>query len=131
MVAEGVTKSYGDRTIVRDFSTRILRGDRVGIVGPNGAGKTTLLNLLTGKLAPDAGEVKLGTNLAQVTLDQRRETPGPGADAVQTLTGGAGDTVTVGGQNAPCRRLHEGLPVRRRSRRTRRSACCPAASAAG
>jgi ABC transport system ATP-binding/permease protein len=48
---------------VRDFSTRILRGDRVGIVGPNGAGKTTLLNMLTGALAPDAGEVRLGTNL--------------------------------------------------------------------
>ena len=66
--------------MVRDFSTRIMRGDRVGIVGPNGAGKTTLLNLLTGALAPDAGEVRLGTNLAQVTLDQRRESARPGAD---------------------------------------------------
>ena len=56
----------------------IMRGDRVGIVGPNGAGKTTLLNLLTGALAPDAGGGQLGTNLAQVTLDQRRETPRPG-----------------------------------------------------
>ena len=63
-VAENVSKSYGERSIVRDFSARILRGDRVGIVGPNGAGKTTLLNLLTGALAPDAGAVKLGTNLA-------------------------------------------------------------------
>ena len=83
---------------MRDFSTRILRGDRVGIVGANGAGKTTLLNLLTGALAPDSGEVKLGTNLAQVTLDQRRETLDPAQTLRQALTGGSGDTVTVGSQ---------------------------------
>jgi ATP-binding cassette subfamily F protein uup len=99
MVSEGISKTYGARTVVRDFSTRIIRGDRVGIVGQNGAGKTTLLNLLTGKLAPDRGEVKLGTNLAEVDLDQRRETLDPTQTLLQTLTGGAGDTVTVGGQN--------------------------------
>jgi ATP-binding cassette subfamily F protein uup len=98
IVAEEVTKAYGDRVVVRDFSTRILRGDRVGIVGPNGAGKTTLLNMLTGALAPDAGTVQLGTNLAQVTLDQRRETLDPDQTLRQALTGGAGDTVEVGGQ---------------------------------
>ena len=98
MVAEGVSKSFGDRTIVRDFSTRILRGDRVGIVGANGAGKTTLLNLLTGALPPDAGEVRLGTGLAQVTLDQRRDSLDPAQTLSQALTGGQGDTVTVGGQ---------------------------------
>jgi ATP-binding cassette subfamily F protein uup len=98
VVAEGVAKSYGGRPIVRDFSTRILRGDRVGIVGPNGAGKTTLLNLLTGELAPDAGAVRLGTNLAQVTLDQRRETLDPLQSLSDALTGG-GDTVSVGGQS--------------------------------
>jgi ATP-binding cassette subfamily F protein uup len=98
IVAEEVTKAYGERAIVRDFSTRILRGDRVGIVGPNGAGKTTLLNMLTGALAPNAGTVQLGTNLAQVTLDQRRETLDPDRTLRQTLTGGAGDTVEVGGQ---------------------------------
>jgi ABC transport system ATP-binding/permease protein len=65
--AQGISKSYGGRPIVRDFSARIMRGNRVGIVGPNGAGKTTLLNLLTGALVPDAGEVRLGTNLAPVT----------------------------------------------------------------
>src|SRR5579862_3806928 len=98
MVAEHVSKSFGDRMVVRDLSTRILRGDRVGIVGPNGAGKTTLLNLLTGVLTPDAGEVRLGTNLAQVTLDQGRETLDPEQSLAQTLTGGHGDTVTVGEQ---------------------------------
>jgi len=96
-VAESVGKSFGDRVVVRDFSTRILRGDRVGIVGPNGAGKTTLLKLLTGELMADAGEVRLGTSLARVTLDQRRETLDPMQTLMQVLTGGQGDTVTVGG----------------------------------
>src|ERR1700722_9279261 len=99
IVADGISKSYGGRTVVRDFSTRIIRGARIGIVGQNGAGKTTLLNMLTGKLAPDTGEVKLGTNLAEVELDQRRDALDPLQTLSQTLTGGAGDTVTVGGQN--------------------------------
>ncbi|WP_425502583.1 ATP-binding cassette domain-containing protein [Roseospira goensis] len=70
--AEAITKSYDGRTVLAPFSTRILRGDRVGVVGPNGAGKTTLLKLLTGALAPDAGRVRLGTNLTPTTLDQHR-----------------------------------------------------------
>src|SRR5438477_5603202 len=69
-VTEGISKAYGDHMVVRNFSLRVMRGDRLGIVGPNGAGKTTLLNLLTGALAPDAGAIRLGTNLARVTLDQ-------------------------------------------------------------
>jgi ATP-binding cassette subfamily F protein uup len=96
--AEGIGKSYDGRPIVRDFSTRILRGDRVGIVGPNGTGKTTLLNLLTGALTPDTGTLRLGTNLSAVTLDQRREALDPAATLAGTLTGGAGDNVTVAGQ---------------------------------
>ena len=81
-----MSKAYGEAApVVRDFSTRILRGDRVGIVGPNGAGKTTLLNLLTGALAPDAGEVRLGAGLEMVTLDQRRES----LDPAMTLADGA------------------------------------------
>ncbi len=96
-VAEDVTKSFGDRTVVRGFSTRILRGDRVGIVGPNGAGKTTLLNLLTGALAPDSGRITIGTNLSRVTLDQRRDVLDPGRTLMQSLTGGMGDQVTVAG----------------------------------
>ncbi len=99
VVAEGIGKTYGDKTVVRDFSTRIIRGDRVGIVGQNGAGKTTLLNMLTGKLAPDSGEVKIGTNLSEVSLDQRRDSLDPTQTLSQALTGGAGDTVTVGGVN--------------------------------
>ena len=70
--AKKIAKSYGERTIIRDFSTRIMRGDRVGIIGPNGAGKTTLLRMLTGDLAPDKGYVKLGTNLTPAYLDQGR-----------------------------------------------------------
>jgi ABC transport system ATP-binding/permease protein len=98
-VAQGISKSYEGRPVVRDFSVRIARGDRVGIVGPNGAGKTTLLNLLTGALMPDAGEVRLGTNLAQVSLDQRRETLDPEQSLAEALTGGSGDIVTVGCQS--------------------------------
>ena len=96
--AKGVSKSFGDRSIVRDLSLRILRGDRLGIVGPNGAGKTTLLNMLTGTLAPDEGVVRLGANIQMVTLDQRRQSLNPAWTVAETLTGGRGDTVTVGGQ---------------------------------
>ena len=97
--AEGITKAYGDHRVVQNFSIRIIRGDRVGIVGPNGAGKTTLLNLLTGMLAPDAGGIRLGTNLAKVVLDQRRESLDPEQTLAGALTGGSGDTLTVGGQS--------------------------------
>jgi ATP-binding cassette subfamily F protein uup len=96
--AVGVSKSYGGHPIVADFSMRIARGDRIGIVGPNGAGKTTLINMLTGILEPDTGEVTLGANLQMVTLDQRRESLDPQWTLSQALTGGSGDTVEVGGE---------------------------------
>ena len=96
--AEGVSKSFGERAIVSNLSLRVLRGDRLGIIGPNGAGKTTLINLLTGILAPDAGRVRLGANLQMVTLDQRRASLDPDATVAETLTGGRGDSVTIGGQ---------------------------------
>ena len=99
VAADGVSKSLGERLIVRDFSTRIMRGDRVGIVGPNGAGKTTLLNLLTGALAPDTGDVRLGTNLAMAVLDQRRESLDPAQSLSRALVGGPGDRVVVGGES--------------------------------
>jgi ATP-binding cassette subfamily F protein uup len=96
--ADRIAKSYDGRIIVNDFSTRIQRGDRIGIVGPNGSGKTTLINLLTGALAPDAGSVRLGANLAMATLDQHRESLDPNETVAAALTGGRGDTVMVGGQ---------------------------------
>jgi ATP-binding cassette subfamily F protein uup len=96
--AENVSKAYDDRPIVDDLSLRVLRGDRLGIVGPNGAGKTTLINVLTGVLAPDKGRVKLGANLQMMTLDQRRASLDPNSTVAETLTGGRGDTVTIGTQ---------------------------------
>jgi ATP-binding cassette subfamily F protein uup len=97
--AERVSKSFGDEQVVRDFSIRIQRGDRIGLVGPNGAGKTTVLKLLTGELAPDEGTITLGTNLQMATLDQRREALDPNTSVRDTLTGGRGDSVLVGGQS--------------------------------
>ncbi len=93
-----VSKALGGQTLVKDFSIRVGRGDRIGVVGPNGAGKTTLLKLLTGELAPDAGAVSIGSTVAMVTLDQKRESLDPGATVAETLTGGRGDTVTIDGQ---------------------------------
>jgi len=96
--ARNISKSFGAEPVVKDFSIRIMRGDRIGIVGPNGAGKTTLINLLTERLAPDKGEVKLGVNVAMAELDQRRAALDPDATLSSVLTGGHGDTVRVGSQ---------------------------------
>ncbi|MBY0612802.1 MAG: ATP-binding cassette domain-containing protein [Beijerinckiaceae bacterium] len=96
--AVNVSKAYDGRPIVKDFSIRIQRGDRVGIVGPNGAGKTTLLNLLTGALAPDSGSIRLGTKLDMVTLDQKREALDPSWTLAEAMTDGRGDYVTVGSE---------------------------------
>jgi ABC transport system ATP-binding/permease protein len=71
---KGISKSYGDRVILKPFDFRIVRGDRVAFVGPNGVGKTTLLKMLTGEVAPDTGTVKLGTNLETAVFDQARST---------------------------------------------------------
>jgi ATP-binding cassette subfamily F protein uup len=67
-----VSKAFGDRVVVRDYSTTLLRGDRIGIIGPNGAGKTTLLSLILGRLEPDTGTVRMGTNVAVAYFDQMR-----------------------------------------------------------
>ena len=91
-------KCFGDKTVVRDFSMRVLRGDRIGVVGANGSGKSTLVNLLTGQLAPDSGEIRLGANLALAAIEQDRATLLPEMRLADVLTGGKGDTVKVSGQ---------------------------------
>jgi ATP-binding cassette subfamily F protein uup len=96
--AEGLSKSYGDRPIVRDLSLRVLRGDRLGLVGANGAGKTTLVNLLTGQTAPDAGRAKLGANVEMATLDQNRAALDPNDTLQNFLTGGGGEWVEIAGR---------------------------------
>ncbi len=96
--AEHLSKSYAGTAIVRDFSTRILRGDRIGIIGPNGAGKTTLLRMLTGELEPDAGSLRLGSNLEIVSLDQKREDLKADWTVADALTGGRGDQVLINGK---------------------------------
>jgi ATP-binding cassette subfamily F protein uup len=96
IVAEAISKTFGEKTVVKDFSIEIARGDRVGIVGPNGAGKTTLLKMLTGELAPDSGRVTLGTGLAMISLDQRRQSLKPDDRVADAITDGRGDWVSVG-----------------------------------
>ncbi len=91
-----VTKSYDHRTVVRDFSTRIMRGDRIGLIGPNGTGKTTLLRLLAGELVPDTGEVRRGANVQIAYFDQQREQLDPERTVADTVADG-NDTVTIGG----------------------------------
>ena len=95
--AKHIEKSYGARKIVDDFSIRVARGDRIGIVGPNGAGKTTLINLLTGAEPPDGGTLRLGANLEMATLDQHRESLDPKSTLADALTGGRGDSIMVNG----------------------------------
>jgi ABC transport system ATP-binding/permease protein len=93
--AEGISKAFDARPIVRDFSIRVMRRDRLGIVGANGAGKTTLINLLTGALEPDSGFVRLGSNVRMASLDQQRASLEPTTTLVDALTGGGSDTLTI------------------------------------
>jgi ATP-binding cassette subfamily F protein uup len=95
--AEHVSFAYGGRPIVEDFSTRIARGDRIGLIGPNGAGKTTLLRLLTGELKPDRGTIERGTNLQIAYFDQQREQLDPERTVADAVADG-NDTVVVHGQ---------------------------------
>jgi ATP-binding cassette subfamily F protein uup len=100
--AEDIAKSFatpaGTKTIARKFSTRILRGDRVGVIGRNGSGKSTLLGLLTGAIEPDGGSLRQGTNLMTAFFDQQRASLDPEASPWTTLAGDAGDTVMVQGR---------------------------------
>jgi len=92
-----ITFGYGQDPLVKEFSTTVLRGDRIGIIGPNGAGKTTLLKLLLGKLTPQEGNVKLGTNLQILYFDQLREQLDPEKSVQQNLAGDQ-DTVVIDGR---------------------------------
>lgn len=86
--AEHVSHHFGDRKIIHDFSMRIMRGDRIGLLGPNGIGKTTLLNILLGNMSPEKGEVKLGTKLEIAYFDQLRATLDPEKSIVDNVAGG-------------------------------------------
>ena len=101
MVAEveGISKTFGDHEVLRDFSARIMRGDRIGLVGPNGIGKSTLIKILMGELQPDAGRLRFGTRLSKVYFDQRRAQLDPEATLWETLCPHGGDRVMVGGKH--------------------------------
>ncbi len=96
ITAEHVTKNFGDRTVIKDFTLRIQRGDRIGIVGGNGAGKTTLLKLLTGELAPDIGVIKQAKSLDMIFIDQQRSLMQPDKRVRDVLAEG-GDWIDVRG----------------------------------
>jgi ATP-binding cassette subfamily F protein uup len=95
--ARRVSKGYGGPPVVQDFSARVMRGDRIGLVGPNGAGKTTLLRLLLGEIAPDEGEVRPGANVQVAYYDQQREQLDPDRTVFDTI-GEGNDTVTANGR---------------------------------
>jgi ATP-binding cassette subfamily F protein uup len=96
IVAENVSKSFGDRTIIKNFDFRVQRGDRIGIVGANGAGKSTLLKLLTGEIAPDSGTITLAPTLDGIVIDQQRSLLSPDKTVRDVLADG-GDWVEVRG----------------------------------
>lgn len=103
--AVGISKSFEGKLIAKDFSVRVMRGDRVAFVGPNGVGKTTLLKMLTGEMEPDSGSIIHGTNLEVAVFDQSRAALDPNASLWENLTGdplmkvsGATDQVLVRGQ---------------------------------
>ncbi|MCB1753942.1 MAG: ATP-binding cassette domain-containing protein [Gammaproteobacteria bacterium] len=96
--AEHLSYSIDGKTIIRDFSTTILRGDKIGIIGPNGVGKSTLIRLLLGDLKPDSGSVQLGTGLQIAYFDQLRSSLNPQQTALENVGGGS-DTVTINGKS--------------------------------
>ena len=91
-----ISKSFGDRQIIKDFSCRIQRGDKIGLLGPNGSGKSTLLKIILGELAPDSGKVHLGTKLAVAYFDQLRAQLNEEATLADTISQGA-DFIEIGG----------------------------------
>lgn len=93
---KGLTKSFGNRCIVKDLDFKLMRGDKLGLLGPNGAGKSTLIKLFLGKLAPDAGTIRLGTNLQIAYFDQLRETLDDTKTVADTIAPGS-DWIEIGG----------------------------------
>jgi len=93
--ARNISKTYGTRCIINDFSIKITRGDRIGIVGPNGSGKTTLLNIVAGLNPSDSGSTKIGSNVEMLTLDQGRESLDENLSLRDALTGGGSDMITL------------------------------------
>ncbi len=96
--AEGVDFSYGDTAVIRNFTTRIMRGDRIGLIGPNGAGKSTLIRLLLGELSPDRGRLYRGTRLLTAYFDQQRDQLDPEAMLMESIGGGS-QSVTINGRS--------------------------------
>ena len=94
---DGVSKAFDGQAVLRNFSTRVIRGDRIGLIGPNGVGKTTLLRLLLGTLPPDGGEVRQGANVQVAYYDQQREQLDPERSVFETV-GDGNETVTVNGR---------------------------------
>ncbi len=92
-----VTKSFGDKRVIDDYSTTVLRGDRIGLIGPNGAGKTTLLKLILGELQADSGSVRLGTNLSVAYFDQMRSQLDPESTLADVISPGS-EWVEINGQ---------------------------------
>jgi ABC transport system ATP-binding/permease protein len=96
--ASEVWFDFGNGPVIADLSSRIMRGDRIGIVGPNGCGKTTLIKLLMGDLEPTRGSIRRGTSLMPAYFDQQRAALDPAASLMDNVTGGSGDTVTIDGR---------------------------------
>ena len=95
--ADHVTKSFGKTNVIRDFSVRVIRGDRIGLIGPNGSGKTTLMRLLMGEIEPDSGTIRIGANVQVAYYDQQREQLDPEHSVFDTI-GDGNDTVMVNGR---------------------------------
>jgi ATP-binding cassette subfamily F protein uup len=96
--AEHVTRSFDGKPIIADFSARIMRGDRIGIIGPNGCGKSTLIKLLVGELEPTSGSIRRGTNLKAAYFDQQRDQLDETASIMDNVTGGSGDSIVIDGR---------------------------------
>jgi ATP-binding cassette subfamily F protein uup len=96
--AVDMAMAFGAAPIIKGFSTRIMRGDRIGIIGPNGCGKSTLIKLLVGELEPSEGTIRRGTSLMPAYFDQQREQLDPSKSIMDNVTGGSGETITIDGQ---------------------------------